>query len=97
MYVSDKYKFNLGDWILIAVHFLKHIDFYKNSNVSYNETEDSCEIIPSDKYGSLLYFVGVSAVGSYGIYFGIGGFLHVNYQQQQKSFSSELNYCFNQF
>lgn len=62
-----------GDWILIVVHLFKHIE---HNNL--NGTAPQLTAWPDNKNGSLLYFITVSALGSYTLYFGIGGFLHVN-------------------
>lgn len=66
----------LGDWIIIIVHFFKHIE-QQNINL-HNDTSIATSGWPDDKNGSLLFFIIVSAIGSYALYFGIGGFLHVN-------------------
>lgn len=66
----------LGDWILIIVHFFK---YFERLNVSsQNDTSIEPSGWPGDENGSLLFFITVSTIGSYVLYFGIGGFLHVN-------------------
>lgn len=66
-----------GEWILIAVHLLKHIQYNKllsnEQNISIIEQLTTI----GDENGSLVFHIFASCIGSYAIYFGIGGFLHV--------------------
>lgn len=36
---------------------------------------------PADNNGSLIFFITAASIGSYAIYFSIGGFLHVSIRQ----------------
>lgn len=60
---------------MIVVHFFKHIEQH-NLDLQ-NDTRTESSGWPVDKNGSLLFFMFVSTIGSYTLYFGIGGFLHV--------------------
>lgn len=66
-----------GEWILIVVHLYKYIQYDKllsnEQNVSIIEQLTSI----GDENGSLVFHIFASCIGSYIIYFGIGGFLHV--------------------
>lgn len=64
---------------MIVVHFLKHLNY--NSKCSLNETLDEPTPLPKDANGSLMFFITAAVIGSYVIYFSIGGFLHVNENQ----------------
>lgn len=66
-----------GDWILILVHFMKYLSL-QNSDVGNNTEIKPLITFPGNENGSLLFFIIVSALGSYTIYFSIGGFLHVS-------------------
>lgn len=66
--------------MLIVVHFFKHIEY--NNLISQNITKFEPNGWPGDEKGSLLFFISVTTIGSYAIYFGIGGFLHVNISYQ---------------
>lgn len=70
----------LGDWIIILVHFLKHIGSDFLNIVPLNDTISSNNgfSLESLKLQNLQYFITMGAVGSFGIYFLIGGFIHVN-------------------
>ncbi|XP_055299710.1 lathosterol oxidase-like [Sitodiplosis mosellana] len=74
-----------GDWITIIVHYFKHIE---QSN-SQNEKLITAHAWPDDKNGSLLFFIIVSAISSYGLYFVIGGFLHWYFYVRQRDKSHE--------
>lgn len=75
------YLFNIsGDWIIILVHFLKHIGSDFLNIVPLNDTISSNNGFSMETLGlqNLQYFVIMGAIGSFGIYFLIGGFIHVN-------------------
>lgn len=84
-YVSNIFLFVFllkGDWILILVHFLKQFGYLGNQSneTIFNSTHSTTNTLNEMKIneqGTLLYFLGTSVLGSYTIYFGIGGFLHV--------------------
>lgn len=65
-----------GDWLLILVHYMKYMRVESNDNGNSTETKPSVTF-PGNEHGSLPFFIFVSALGSYVIYFSIGGFLHV--------------------
>lgn len=71
-----------GDWILIAVHFFKQMGLFavitnKNStDAIYDDTSDAAE----HNNGSLIFFMTTASIGSYAIYFSVGGVLHVSMQ-----------------
>lgn len=76
--ISDTSDFGCaGDWILILVHFMKYMRLQNNDIENSTDTKPSI-IFPGNENGSLLFFIFVSALGSYVIYFSIGGFLHVS-------------------
>lgn len=58
--------------MLLLVHSLKQINYWqseRNESINaFQSTEDP---------GSLLYFLTVTTLGSFGIYFVVGGLLHV--------------------
>lgn len=64
-----------GDWITIWVHFNKYMKLQKMNDENTTSLEPNAELF--SKNGSLLYYIITAAIGSYTIYFGIGGFLHV--------------------
>lgn len=70
----------LGDWIIILVHFLKHIGSDFLNIVPLNDTISANNGFSMESLGlqNLQYFVIMGAIGSFGIYFLIGGFIHVN-------------------
>lgn len=61
------------------VHLFKHIQYNKLLLLSNERNVSIIEQLTSvgDENGSLAFHVFVSCIGSYAIYFGIGGFLHV--------------------
>lgn len=65
----------IGNWILMVVHFFKQIE---HSSLSA-QSEALRSSWPDDKNGSLLFYITISSVVSYAIYFGAGGFLYVNF------------------
>lgn len=62
-------------------HFLKQIGFFDNqsngTNSSVSHSTDNVVNSEKNSNGTFSYFLGTSVLGSYAIYFGIGGFLHV--------------------
>lgn len=83
-----------GEWILIVVHLFKHIQYNKlllsnEQNVSIVEQLTSV----GDENGSLAFHIFASCVGSYAIYFGIGGFLHVILIIAKDFFSEIIESC----
>lgn len=69
------FDFLLGDWITIWVHFNKYMNQQIANEENSTLTDTNTESF--SKNGSLLYFICTAALGSYTIYFSIGGFLHV--------------------
>ncbi|KAJ6648318.1 Short neuropeptide F, partial [Pseudolycoriella hygida] len=71
-----------GEWILILVHFFKHMGYINHNNTddSNNTFDGSLDehsnLEPKFLFNHWTYFVGWAAFGSYFIYFSIGGFLH---------------------
>lgn len=59
----------------MVVHFVKQIEH--SSLIAQSEALRSSW--PDDKNGSLLFYITISSVVSYAIYFGAGGFLYVNF------------------
>lgn len=66
-----------GEWILIVVHLFKQIQYNKQTEGAENASIIEQWKSIGDENGSLLFYISASAIGSYAIYFGIGGFLHV--------------------
>lgn len=72
----------LGDWILIAVHFFKQMGLFAvitnrtSTDAIYDDTSDAAE----HNNGSLIFFITTASIGSYAIYFSVGGILHVSMQ-----------------
>lgn len=61
---------------MILVHFHKYLELQK-----LNAENITFESLSSESYnenGSLLYFITAATIGSYIIYFTIGGVLHVS-------------------
>lgn len=67
----------VGDWLLILVHYMKYMRLQSNDSGNSTETRPLITL-PGNENGSLPFFIFVSALGSYVIYFSIGGFLHVS-------------------
>lgn len=75
-----------GDWIIIGMHFLRQFGYMDRvngttSSTNANSTDDWLSInsyIDVPKYQHFVFFFSATAIGSYAIYFSIGGFLHVN-------------------
>lgn len=74
--ISIYSSFVTGDWILILVHFYKYLKL-QNENVE-NSTLEESNYFSNDKNGSLLFFISAATIGSYTIYFTVGGILHVS-------------------
>lgn len=75
----------VGDWIVIVVHALKQFGYIATNNQTgtlNNEVEPAGALswlIDLSKFQHFWYFTLWSAFGSYLIFFGLGGFLHVRY------------------
>ena len=71
----------IGDWIIIVTHFFKQIGYIATGKdvdeLKNGTTTDVNTFIDLSKFNHLPYFMLWTAFGSYFIYFGIGGFLHV--------------------
>lgn len=65
----------LGNWILIVVHFFKQTGL--SAMIKSTNTTDAA-YDENNTNGSLIFFITMASIGSYAIYFGVGGFLHVS-------------------
>ncbi|XP_058820331.1 uncharacterized protein LOC131682678 [Topomyia yanbarensis] len=66
-----------GDWIIIAVHLLKQLNGASTNKANEAQRIDSVHsILASYNLHGLTYFLIAAVVGSYLIYFSIGGFIH---------------------
>lgn len=83
----------LGDWLLILVHYMKYMRLQSNENGTDTKPLFT---LPGSEHGSLPFFIFVSALGSYLIYFSIGGFLHVSLLIFDKSFNCKIQSSFPQ-
>lgn len=69
--------FFTGDWILIVYHALRQFGFVDRTNQNDEITGQQFAFIDLSNFKHFWYFTFWSAFGSYVIFFGLGGFLHV--------------------
>lgn len=73
------YVSHLGDWVIVWTHLAKQFGYYQNLNTSTTTTIRWSEIsLESLMLKGLWSFWWPSLVISYGMYFLIGGFIHVS-------------------
>lgn len=72
-----------GDWMAIMVHILRQFGFFDadkipNTDYSHPTNNSNAKEAITSNHGSWFHFAGWSIFGSYLIYYGLGGFLHVS-------------------
>lgn len=87
-YVNENCFLIAGDWIIMAIHFFRQFGYLErpNGTASSNSSaqmppafsDGSSSLIDWSKFQHFPYFTLTTAIGSYAIYFAIGGFLHVS-------------------
>lgn len=81
-----------GDWMVVGIHFLRQFGYMERHPAGANATPNvtvsteaaaawslaSAVAVDWSKFQHFWYFAFTTAIGSYAIYFAIGGFLHVS-------------------